>query len=299
MCKEVKYKKLVERVKADYKNRKYPTNENAIYVKDCEHDLKRINLWSYWQGNLDAKILVLGQDWGSFIPSDKENEKRKIDRIMDENFKKIDAGENVDYFSGVDERIKSSTDKMLIELFDAIKIDISGKSEPRIPLFFSNLCLGYRNDGYTGGFKMSWLNSDVKYLVGYDEDGEHIDGLLEIIKPKVVICLGKNVYKVVIRALFEKNALKENVNISDFYRLLHEGKNFRNASLKGNDMQIFGMSHPGPLGQANRKSRIKDLYSDVKEMGKELMISDWEKMASMYDENFERLKKNTWCVGIE
>ena len=64
-------------------------------------------------------------------------------------------------------------------------------------------------------------------------------------------------------------------------------------------MQIFGMSHPGPLGQANRKSRIKDLYSDVKEMGKELMISDWEKMASMYDENFERLKKNTWCVGIE
>ena len=57
MTKEAKYTKLIEKVKNSYQS-----NPNGLtWCDDC----KEINLWTYWQGrgNLNAKILLVGQDW--------------------------------------------------------------------------------------------------------------------------------------------------------------------------------------------------------------------------------------------
>ena len=67
--KEAAYAKLVKAVQEDYRNRPKPETKDGkepIYVHKCKYEGKRINLWSYWQGSLDADILVVGQDWGCF-----------------------------------------------------------------------------------------------------------------------------------------------------------------------------------------------------------------------------------------
>lgn len=63
------YQQLILRVQSAY-----PVyQDSVVYDKNqlvrCDACKKEINLWSYWQGSLDAKIMLVGQDWG--CPFDK------------------------------------------------------------------------------------------------------------------------------------------------------------------------------------------------------------------------------------
>src|SRR5574344_2695442 len=64
-AKQRKYCDLIERVKTSYPARNPPDAGKELRLYWCD-DCKEINLWTYWQGkgNLDAKILLVGQDWG-------------------------------------------------------------------------------------------------------------------------------------------------------------------------------------------------------------------------------------------
>ena len=63
--KQRKYRDLIERVKASYPARNPSDDGKELRLYWCD-DCKEINLWTYWQGkgNLDAKIMLVGQDWG-------------------------------------------------------------------------------------------------------------------------------------------------------------------------------------------------------------------------------------------
>lgn len=278
------YEKLVDAVKKDYATRIYPvTNSEGlpVYVGPCPYEgIKQINLWSYWQGDLNAKILVLGQDWGCF----RGKTNKELDKAMEENFKQIDNKEAAFYFDGTIEKDRSKTDRNLIKLFKNIGYDIE-KPDCK-GLFFSNLCLGYRNKGFTGGFKVKWLTDDVKYLIGYEQNGEYIQGLMEIISPSVVICLGKEVYRVVTRAIARKyNDSTYLVNPKTFYKDLEEKKNYKDIPWEDPKIRIYGVAHPGDQGKANRKSQVTKLdeenkkvriYKDESITGESLQMSDWK-----------------------
>ena len=65
--KQIQYQDLISRVKESYPLRDlaYSGKDTQLYwCEDCEE----INLWTYWQGrgNLDAKTMLVGQDWGYF-----------------------------------------------------------------------------------------------------------------------------------------------------------------------------------------------------------------------------------------
>ena len=270
------YDKLVELVKEDYSSRDHSIDIalNRLYVGACSYkDMKEINLWTYWQGDLNAKILVLGQDWGSFHTGKAG---RELDNRMLQNLKKMDAGISSFYFDGIPKKMRSTTDNNLIKLMKELGYDIENK---RIEgLFFSNLCLGYRNEGYSGGFKQKWLTDDAKYLTGFDLGGGHIAGLLEIIRPLLVICLGKEVYKVTRNALGNPISEKE---LKDFYYNLdkeekgNEGGNFVDCYFNGHKLRVYGVSHPGGMGIANRRAK------SVKEKGLsglDLQLHDWRKI---------------------
>ena len=276
MNKKEAYAQLVQAVQEDYRQRTHEDDEKKgrPYVAACAYEGKQINLWSYWRGNLDADILVLGQDWGSFIP-DPNDKKRKLDCMMLENFKRMDDGEKVGYFDGVTVNIMSPTDRNLITLFKELGMDIGSGPDENQPLFFSNLCLGYRNKGYSGGFKRKWITDDVKYLVGYDENGEHVHGLLEIIKPEIVICLGKEVYGAVTKALGVK------VPLVQFYNFLDAGKNYTDFCFSDKSIRIFGMAHPGSMGQANRVSKCKIEGNTLD--GMKLQKKDWKNIFIYYE----------------
>ena len=71
--KKKRYLDLIERVKESYPPYDPADDGQKLRLYWCD-DCEEINLWTYWQGrgNLDAKIMLVGQDWGS--PWDKGSE---------------------------------------------------------------------------------------------------------------------------------------------------------------------------------------------------------------------------------
>ena len=66
MEKEKQYRELIADVKRFYESEARLHQHEPLYLgwyDGCEE----INLWTYWQGRgcLDARIMLVGQDWGS------------------------------------------------------------------------------------------------------------------------------------------------------------------------------------------------------------------------------------------
>ena len=108
MDKKQAYQELISDVKEYYKAQEATYKDDPIFLTwydDCEE----INLWTYWQGrgSLDAKIMLVGQDWGS--PADAAKDYMA-------QFAEINAGSRSSYWLDG----KSITDNNLIELFSSI-----------------------------------------------------------------------------------------------------------------------------------------------------------------------------------
>lgn len=270
-----KYYELIEDVKNDYCNPKNSRTKTkyGVTVEWTKACVKHINLWSYWQGNLDAKILVVGQDWGHFSAYDvspKDMEKYKVECRMLTNFEKIDNGENIRYYENIDVYTSKvfQTDRNLVELFRVLGAEAGGaysKFEDIVEqkykeLFFTNLCLGYRNNGSSGEMLQSWLNNDYIYF----------ERLYHIIQPEVVLCLGKRTYDTIAGTL-----CKESERNKFTYERLERNENYFDISDGEKRCRVFGLAHPGGMGMANRKTKL-DKYNDSKISGMELQKKDWK-----------------------
>lgn len=266
MTKQEKYLELVDRVKDDYSRRIIKAKE-AVCMEWCEHCKTHINLWSYWQGSLDAKILLVGQDWGNFNPENSDDPKQlKLDRVLLQNLKKIDTGEGVSYFNemDLDKERRFVTDKNIRDLFAELGDSYKSIDKNRNPdLFFTNLCLGYRSKGNSGSLKMSWLRNDEKYLVE----------LVDIIQPQIIICLGKITYTEVAGLLG-----KSKVKADDFYEKLDTDVSCTIVDRGYGSARVFGVAHPGGMGVANRNTKCT-IDEDKKTLsGMELQKRDWRRI---------------------
>ena len=119
--KQSAYQALIEQVRNYYRSQ----SDGLRWCEDCQE----INLWTYWQGrgNLDAKILLVGQDWG--CPWDPA----ALSCIA--NIRKMNAGEQVPYMLGNE----SITDQNLIRLFGEIGYKIRDSAVGNEDLFFTNV----------------------------------------------------------------------------------------------------------------------------------------------------------------
>jgi hypothetical protein len=223
MAKQERYRDCVKKVKGCAKNcNSSGKGARLLHCADCDE----INLWSYWQGgetHLDAKILLVGQDWGPYDP--QEYAESRIVKEIIEN-RKSNPTKYYSYTDGND----SITDKNLIELFNSIGYDIT-KDQP--DLFFTNFVLCYREKNFSGDFKQVWA----------DNCSEHFKELADIIQPNVILCLGRNVYESVLK-VFGKTVPSESYNkIID----KHEP-----TAVDGHDFKIFPLAHCGGMGTSNR-----------------------------------------------
>ena len=161
VSKEIQYQELIADVQKAYLSE----SRELRWCKEC----KEINLWAYWQGrgHLDADIMLVGQDWG--CPWDTPSV-ATMKNVCDMNCENA-----VSYMRGND----SITDRNLIQLFRTIGFDILS-DDPK--LFFTNLVMGYRLQGTSGGFKATWANADAPFF----------RRLVDIIHPSVLFCLGKD-----------------------------------------------------------------------------------------------------------
>jgi DNA polymerase len=195
--KERAYQELVK------KRKKYkfpPGLINPANVKNGIFD-KEINIgpWCKWQGNLNAKIMLIGQDWGTV--------KYYIET----------KGSHED---------ESRTNISLIKLFKSIGIDIGTPSHPNhlAPCFFTNAILGLKDEkAMASKIKDSWIKENAK---------EFLQPNIKIIKPKIIITLGINAYKALnhiyclkkdtLNQLIDKNPIKLE-NKSMLFAMYHCG----------------------------------------------------------------------------
>lgn len=127
-------------------------------VLDGDH----IGPWSRWQGNLDAKLMIVGQDWG-------------------------DTAYFVDH-SGWDGPA-NATNNVLIDLLASIGITILPPSESddgRGALFLTNAILCLKNGGMNAPVEAEWFaNCGERFL----------KPVIELVRPVLVVSLGERAYR--------------------------------------------------------------------------------------------------------
>ncbi len=178
---------------------------------------------------MHPKLLLVGQDWWHL--------EDKFAHDVLENVKAINSGATYNCNEGMKPSCK--TDENLIELFASLDYgydDIFHKSYD--DLFFTNICLGYRSKGASGGLKTEFINRDIGYF----------KNLVSILEPKVSICLEKETFKGVMRS-FDIYCNMNNASYNEF--ISHN--NPQSIVLEnGRIVQVFAMAHCGAIGTMNR-----------------------------------------------
>ena len=153
------YRKLVENRKScslckGHKGHKGLRNPATVAGS---HDSDQIGPWSLWQGNLDSDIVVVGQDWG-----------------------------DISYFEkgkGRDKPAGNRTNENLQTLLKEIGVEIQKPCEPQNQVvFLTNIILCLKTDRMQGRVDDQWFTNCSR---GFFRP------LMEIIRPKVIIALGK------------------------------------------------------------------------------------------------------------
>ncbi|MCX5863851.1 MAG: uracil-DNA glycosylase family protein [Deltaproteobacteria bacterium] len=139
---------------------------NPADVNGGRFDSEHIGAWSLWQGNLDASLMVVGQDWG-----------------------------DTSYFVRREGREgpRNPTNLALVELVGiaGILIGEPGSKFGRDVAFFTNaiLCLKDAQGGLQGKVSASWFVNCANFLRRQ----------IEIVHPKVVVGLGERAYRTILR----------------------------------------------------------------------------------------------------
>lgn len=244
------YEQLIQDAKHDYHDYIIHPKEDYVGGKKVErprwYDIglaedatEELNLWNYWQGVdvEDPKLMLVGQDWGCI---DQES-------LCVANIKQIadDPHTKAQYFTGADKsRFDFDTDKNLIAIFEELtghKLDKQRYDD----LYFTNLCLGYRQDKSTGYWKQSWMSMDAKRC---------FPRLVKIKRPAVIVCLGQATSKTAYRALTGKT-----LSMPHGFNAYIDNQNGGVELFDYDNAKFIAMPHPGGMGTANRK-RAKGSY---------------------------------------
>ena len=244
--KEIAYCRLIEQVRNAYQT----PPDNLRWCEDCEE----INLWTYWhgRGNLDARIMLVGQDWG--CPWDSAA------TMVMSNIRKMNSGESVPYMFGSESVIDQvSTDQVLIRLFQEIGYDLNTSNDKNKDLFFTNFVLGYRTNGISGGFQKDWAKHDAPYF----------RQLAEIIQPEIILCLGRDTFESVLMAFHYSLSPK----IGAYNHFIESNRNPVTVRLQSQQVvRVFALAHCGKLGTLNR-NRGTEYKTSL-----QLQINDWRKI---------------------
>ncbi|MEZ4940666.1 MAG: uracil-DNA glycosylase family protein [Saprospiraceae bacterium] len=163
MTKQEKYRQLVNlRLQEIFP----PGLQNPSQIEAGKFDCAQLGPWSLWQSDLNAEMLIIGQDWG------------------DENYFLMNKGRDTD---------DNPTNQNLRKLLASIGLDPGLPSCPASqPLFFTNAVLGIKSGGMSTVLKHDWLRHSSLNFTG---------PLIEIIQPRLIVTLGASAYKA-LRFLF-------------------------------------------------------------------------------------------------
>jgi uracil-DNA glycosylase family 4 len=138
---------------------------NPSSVQDGKFDSKEIGPWTRWNGDLNARLLVVGQDWGDVVSFERQ--------------RGIDISTN-------------ATNQMLRELLASIglNVDEASRHTTASGVFLTNAVLCLKRGGAQAEVSSEW----------FDNCGCFLRAQVEIVRPKVVVTLGERAYKAMCHA---------------------------------------------------------------------------------------------------
>lgn len=160
---------LLDDLLADIINCEY-RNHQCEGLKDLDQRYE-INLWNCWQGNFDARLMVIGQDFGN-----TETQPITVDEMRKHIPWRVDAESQ-----SVNLKQWCPTDRILCDLFSSVfGVDLMKPQK----LFFTNVACCYREGKSSGEDKRldRWLPCCANKYMGR---------LLRIIRPQAIIALGQ------------------------------------------------------------------------------------------------------------
>ncbi len=196
-----------------------PHIENSECLENDDHGLDTdrpyVNRWNLWQGNLDADIMVIGQDYG-----------QKEDGVA------IEVCSYGDTTNPTDVRLKT--------LFkDTFAIDLEAKE---VPVFFTNMANCYRKKKTSGGMHPGWLPICAN---------KYMERLIRIIRPKIIIVLGRSAFEALhcmgnlsVKCLDPISSKKE--SYAEMIQRRYQ------ITLDDATIDVFPVYHPGSNSQMNR-----------------------------------------------
>lgn len=203
MDKQKRYSNLVE------KRKNFTFQEGLRNPADSGYDCEEIEPWARWQNNLDAEIMIIGQEFSDFATF--KNIKGEVERF--------------------DDIFEYPSNKNLRKLLQSIDRDPGHPKKPtkNHKLFFTNCVMGLKDGSMSANFKDKWLKNSRIYF---------LKPLIEIINPKIIICLGT----------------KPALSISKIFGFKMEvlNKMIQKNPISVKDKIIFTMYHTGGLGIRNR-----------------------------------------------
>lgn len=131
----------------------------AIVDGGC-FDSSEIGPWSRWQGNLDAKLMIVGQDWGGVT-----------------YFRKHHGLEGP----------RNPTNDTLQELISLLGIDVGTPGDLRRQgvVFFTNAVLCLKVGNLQAQVQSAWFKNC----------GSFMRRQVEIVQPKLLVCLGERAFR--------------------------------------------------------------------------------------------------------
>lgn len=134
---------------------------NPDDVANGKFDGQEIGPWTRWNGDLNAQIFVVGQEWGSKATFVKQKGRDRAD---------------------------SPTNEMLVYLLASIGIDISDAPNHRANsgVFLTNAALCLKEGKDSSPVKKQWFKNCGEMFLRQQ---------IELVQPRVVIALGKQAYE--------------------------------------------------------------------------------------------------------
>jgi uracil-DNA glycosylase len=139
---------------------------NASVIRNGSLDAEEIGPWTRWLGDLNARVLVVGQDWGDQKAFERQG--------------------------GLD-LPTSATNPMLRRLLASIGVDVPDVGVAAAPagVFLTNAALCLKEQGCQGPVRYEWFETCGQSFLGPQ---------IDLVQPKVVVCLGERAYRAVVSA---------------------------------------------------------------------------------------------------
>ena len=220
-----------------------PHLQNSERLENDDHGLDAghpyVNRWNLWNDNLDADIMVIGQDYGT----KEEGNVLEVCNYADTT---------------------NPTDVRLKKLFKGtLGMDIDSDEAP---LFFTNMANCYRKQRTSGGMHSAWLPICANKFMAR---------LIRIVQPKIIIVLGRAAFEALhcmddLPVTCLDPAEKGKDSFSEMIAHRYE------LDLDGSRIGVFPVYHPGSNSQMNRNEtqqledwkKIAEYYDKAKQNDK-------------------------------